>query len=296
MFDNNNHKILIGVVAGTLLSTAITTGAAAADKTTYRLLDSQGRPVTTARPDECVQTPQTPNLPSQLFQHCGDVLDRDGDGIDDDEDQCPDNSPEEIENGVFQSGPNKGCSIDSDNDGVPDYRDDCPNNSREEISKNVDARGCPIDSDQDDVPDYKDLCSQTQYGVRVDEHGCAIVVKKPEVIVLAGDVTFAYNKAELTPQAMTSLDELVNQIDANFVKNIEIVGHTDSMGSEEYNQNLSEKRADSVASYLVVKGIPFDKIQKWGDGESTPISPNDTKIGRAKNRRVEITITRFEKR
>jgi OOP family OmpA-OmpF porin len=296
MFDSNGHKILIGVVAGALLSTTVTTGMAATDKTTHHLIDSQGRPVTTNRPDECVQTPLTPNLSSRLFKLCGDVLDRDGDGIDDDEDQCPDNTPEEIEKGVYQSGQNKGCPIDSDNDGIPDYRDDCPNNSREEISKNVDNRGCPLDLDQDGVPDYQDLCIGTQYGVKVDQHGCAMVIKTPEVIVLAGDVTFAYNKAELTPQAMTTLDELVNQIEVNFVKNIEIVGHTDSMGSEEYNQKLSEKRADSVASYLEVKGIPYDKIQKWGDGESNPISPNDTKIGRAKNRRVELTITRFEKK
>lgn len=296
MFDSNGHKFLIGAVAGTLLSITVTTGAAATDKTTYHLLDSQGRPVTTNRPDECVQTPQTPNLPSQLFKLCGDVLDRDGDGIDDDEDRCPDNTPEEILEGVYQSGPNKGCPIDSDNDGLPDYRDDCRNNTREEISKGVDTRGCPLDSDQDGVADYKDLCVGTQSGVRVDEHGCAMVIKKPEIIVLAGDVTFAYNKAELTPQAMTSLDELVNQIEVNFVKNIEIVGHTDSMGGEEYNQKLSEKRAESVASYLQIKGIPFDKIQKWGEGESNPISPNDTKVGRAKNRRVELTITRFEKK
>jgi OOP family OmpA-OmpF porin len=295
MFDSNGHKILIGVVAGTLLSTAATTSVATTDKTTYRLLDSEGNPVTTNR-NECVQTPQTPNTPSQMFKICGDIFDRDGDGINDDQDQCPDNTPEEIQAGVYQSGPKKGCPKDSDNDGVPDYRDDCPNNSSQQISKGVDARGCPLDSDQDEVADYLDLCPGSLSGVRVDQHGCAVVIKKPEVIVLAGDVTFAYNKSELTPQAMTALDELVNQIEVNFVKNIEIVGHTDSAGSEEYNQNLSEKRADSVASYLEMKGIPYDKIQKWGEGESNPIAPNDTKVGRAKNRRVELTITRFEKK
>ncbi|HEC84582.1 MAG: hypothetical protein DRR08_25270 [Candidatus Parabeggiatoa sp. nov. 2] len=313
MFDCSGRKILIGAVTGTLLSTAAMTVTAATDKITHRLLDSQGNPVLTTRPHECVQTPKTPNVPpAGPFEICGDVLDRDGDGVNDDEDECDNtNNPEAISEGVYDNAvppgrPNNrppqsssdrlGCPIDRDGDGVEDYRDDCPDNTRLEISKGVDSRGCALDTDQDGVEDYKDKCSRTPFGIKVDQHGCAIIKKELQVVVLAGDVTFAYNKADLTPQAETTLEELVNQIDVKFVKSIEIVGHTDSVGSEGYNQELSERRANSVTSYLQIKGIPSGKIQTRGEGESNPIDSNSTKIGRAKNRRVEITITRFEKK
>jgi OOP family OmpA-OmpF porin len=296
MFDCSGRKILIGVVTGTLLSTAGFSVLAANDENTHILLDSQGKPVRTVRPDECVQTPRTPNTPPQFFEVCGAVSDRDGDGIYDDEDVCPDNTPEEISKGVYQSGPRKGCSIDTDKDGVPDYRSDCPNNTPLEISKGVDDRGCPLDSDQDGVPDYRDDCPGTPFGAAVNERGCKLIDDVKHQVILAGDVTFAFDKAILTSQAKMTLNELINQIGIDFIKGIEVVGYTDSVGSEKYNRNLSDKRAMAVANYLRQQGLQSNSITQWGAGESNPIAPNNTRIGRAKNRRVELSITRFKKR
>ncbi len=288
------HKILLGVVAGTLLSTS---AMATNDDSHYLLLKNQDdRAVMTKRENECVLTPQTPNTETKLFEQCGDSIDRDGDGIRDNEDKCPDNTPEEISKGVYQSGDQKGCPLDSDNDGVPDYRDDCPNNTPEEISKGVDERGCPLDTDQDGVADYKDECPNTPFGMAVDEKGCQIV-EKEEKFVLTGDVNFAYNKANLTPQARMTLDNFVRKISNPAFVKLEIVGHTDSRGSDDYNQGLSERRAMSVAEYLMDNGrIAGENITQWGEGERNPIASNDTKVGRAKNRRVEIKIITYKRK
>jgi OmpA-OmpF porin, OOP family len=294
MFDCSSRKILIGVVTGTLLSTAVITVQAAGDRETYHLLDSQGQPVKTNRPEECVETPRTPNTPAQLLKECGDITDRDGDGIFDDEDVCPDNTPEELVKGVHQSGPKKGCSLDSDNDGVPDYRSDCPNNTPLEISNGVNDRGCPLDTDQDGVPDYKDQCPGTPFGIAVDENGCAL--SGPVVTrTLQGDVTFAFDKSVLTEEAKIQLENLINEFGINFIKGIEVVGHTDSVGRESYNQKLSEERSASVTSYLIVLGIQASKINSWGEGELNPVASNDTREGRAQNRRVDIKIEPFQK-
>jgi OmpA-OmpF porin, OOP family len=296
MFARSSHNRLRKIIIGTLLSTAVITGlAAGSDKNTYYLLDSQGQPIKTPSLNKCVLTPNTSNTPAQLLKECGEITDRDGDGIFDDDDVCPDNIPEELVKGVFQSSSKKGCPLDSDNDGVPDYRSDCLYNTPLEISNGVDARGCPIDTDQDGVPDYKDQCPNTPFGLKVDENGCPFeIVKAP--IILSGDVLFAFDKAVLTPQAKTQLEELINQPEIDLVKTIEIVGHTDSIGKESYNQKLSEQRAASVANYLIKLGILASKVSYFGEGERNPIASNDTKIGRAQNRRVEIRITEYERK
>jgi OOP family OmpA-OmpF porin len=293
MFDCSS-KILIGVVTGTLLSAMTTVTVAVED--THHLLDSQGNPIKTQRIDECVETPQTPNTPSRLYKECGDIIDRDGDGIYDDEDVCPDNTPEELVRGVHQSGPRKGCPMDSDNDGVPDYRSDCPNNTPLEISKGVDSRGCPLDTDQDGVPDYRDSCPGTPFGLAVDEDGCAIIDTPKEPLILSGDVLFKFDRSDLTQQAKGQLDELLNQSGIDLIESIKVVGHTDTIGKKSYNQKLSEERAASVANYLISIGIAASQMIHSGEGELNPIASNDTKIGRAQNRRVEITISKYRKK
>ena len=292
MCDYFERNQLVSVITATLLSAAVTSVLADSATDTYYLLDSQGNPVIT-REGKCVQTPQTPNLPTQLFKKCGDQSDRDRDGLLDDQDVCPDNTPIEISQGVYQSGPQSGCPLDSDQDGIPDYQDKCPHNTPEEIASGVDSQGCPLDTDQDGVLDYNDLCPGTPPRVAVDEHGSALY-EKPVDIVLAGDVTFAFNKSELTPQAQTTLKELVNKIEVDFLKKVEVVGHTDSVGSEQYNQALSVKRAAIVANYLINIGLPADKIEQRGEGEQRPVATNETAVGRAQNRRVEIKIIHFK--
>ncbi len=266
MFDYSGYKILSGLTAGLLLAATVTANSAE----NYYLLDSKGNPIMTAALGKCVKT-QTPNNPSKLFEICGDVIDKDKDGIPNKDDKCPNNTPEEIVKGVYQNGPKKGCPKDSDKDGVPDYRDDCPN---------------------------------TPLGAKVDEKGCQIKLKKKslevlrlksDVITLSGDVTFAFAKFELTVQAHTMLAALVVQLKLNLIKTLEIVGHTDSVGKKSSNKKLSERRAKVVADYLIALGIPPEKVSFRGDGESKPIAKNRTKMGRAQNRRVEIKIVRFPK-
>ena len=294
MSDYYGRKILIGVVTGTLLSTAVAS-VLAENHRTYHLIDSQGNPVLT-KYDQCVETPKTPNQSPKPFKRCGDVIDKDGDGIDDDEDHCPDDAPEEIIRGVFQSGPYKGCPIDTDADGVSDYRDDCPDNTPLEVSKGVDLRGCPLDSDQDGVMDYKDICPETISGATVDEQGCVPVSRvlapvKTLTTTMRADVLFDFDSADLTYEGESQLNEFLRNMDnIDFIKHVEVVGHTDDVGSEEYNQQLSSARAQSVGRYLSELGVPIDKITQWGEGELNPVADNETPEGQEKNRRVEITV------
>ncbi|MDM8565130.1 OmpA family protein [Candidatus Halobeggiatoa sp. HSG11] len=301
MSDYYGRKILVGIVAGTLLSTAVASVLAANDDDdTYRLIDSQGKPVLTKRENECVLTPRSPNTPSTLFQECGDSMDQDGDGINDDEDKCPNNTAEEISKGVYQDGPNKGCPIDSDNDGVPDYRDDCPNNTPMEIDRGVNDRGCPVDSDRDGVPDYKDKCPDTPLGYAVDENGCHDICEAqpekcpaPVPVSVDADVLFKFDKYNLTSNGKSVIASIVDGIGSlDNVSMVTVVGHTDSTGKKRYNQKLSERRAASVVNYMISIGIPEDKISAKGDGELNPIASNSTRAGRAQNRRVEISVER----
>src|SRR5690606_1045894 len=102
------------------------------------------------------------------------------------------------------------------------------------------------------------------------------------------DVRFEYDKSDLTAQAKANLDKLVSVFNEYPDTDILIVGHTDSKGSETYNQGLSEKRANSVVAYLKAKGIPSSRLSSVGQGESSPRADNDTDAGRAQNRRVEF--------
>lgn len=306
MFDRSERKILIGLVTSALFSTAVTSVIAAdTEKKSYHLLDSQGKPVMTTRERECVQTPTTPNDPTQRLKECGDIVDSDGDGIPDDEDKCPNNTPEEISKGVYQDGPKKGCPIDTDEDTIEDYRDQCPNTEAALVrldagkgtcinlnpSDTATPLGCTKDSDKDSIPDCLDKCPGTPVGKKVDEKGCQYV-EKGEKIILQGDVTFAFNKFDLTPQATATLDVFAARAVESLDKFADILveGHTDSVGSDAYNQTLSEKRANAVKNYLALRGIPANKLMAEGKGEKVPVADNSTTLGRAANRRVEIRV------
>lgn len=108
-------------------------------------------------------------------------------------------------------------------------------------------------------------------------------------------VNFDLNKATLTSTAKANLDKLVPVFKEYPDTNIEIFGYTDSSGSDEYNQKLSEQRAASVKTYLGGKGLDAGRIYTKGMGEADPIASNDTKDGMAKNRRVEFAITANQK-
>ena len=109
------------------------------------------------------------------------------------------------------------------------------------------------------------------------------------------DVRFEYDKSDLTAQAQSNLDKLVGVFNEYPDTDILVVGFTDSKGSDEYNQGLSERRAKSVVSYLGGKGIKSSRLSSVGQGETNPRATNDTDEGRAQNRRVEFAITANEK-
>lgn len=111
------------------------------------------------------------------------------------------------------------------------------------------------------------------------------------VINLASAVLFSFDKYDLRPDAESTLEKLLIVIQAqNVNKKIEIVGHTDSIGTDQYNQALSEKRAQSVANWLIAHKIAAKRLNTSGRGESEPVDTNETVEGRQKNRRVSITI------
>ena len=120
--------------------------------------------------------------------------------------------------------------------------------------------------------------------VRVTREGDNLVLNIPS------GITFAYDSANVQPQFQQTLDQVADTLKNYNQTYIDVYGHTDSTGSDAYNQRLSEQRASSVASYLESRGVQSARIGTRGYGETQPIASNDTDAGRAANRRVEIKI------
>ena len=213
--------------------------------------------------DECPNTPKGVKVDDR-----GCPLDTDGDGVPDYLDECP-NTPKGVE--VDE----KGCPFDTDGDGVPDYLDECPGTPK---GAKVDERGCPLDTDGDGVPDYLDECPGTPKGAKVDERGCWVI----------SEALFDYNKYQIKAEFYPHLDEIMTVLQENPTMVIEIQGHTDNVGSTQYNRRLSENRAKSVKNYLINKGINDQRLIAVGFGFSRPKTTNRTEEGKALNRRVEL--------
>ena len=105
------------------------------------------------------------------------------------------------------------------------------------------------------------------------------------------NVFFDFDKTELKPESFVELDKLVSYLQQNTIR-IEVGGHTDNQGSDEYNDRLSENRAKAVYDYLVQKGIPANRLQYKGYGMRVPVADNATEEGRSANRRTEFKIIR----
>jgi len=194
--------------------------------------------------------------------------DSDGDGVYDDQDQCP-NTPAGIRVD------SRGCPVDSDGDGIYDDQDQCPNTL---AGITVDSRGCPMDSDGDGVLDNEDRCPATPKGATVDSRGCWVL----------RDLRFETNKADINTEGARILDNVVTIMRSNPTLRLEIQGHTDNKGSAAYNKSLSQKRAESVMDYLIGRGISNDRLSAMGYGFEKPAASNDTVEGRAENRRVQL--------
>lgn len=178
---------------------------------------------------------------------------------------------------VFLAKPAPVAVIDSDGDGVPDNKDKCPNTPR---GVKVDVFGCPLDADRDGVANYLDQCPNTPLGATVDARGCW---------TYAAVVLFDINSAEVKSEAYPMLSEAVLIMKKNQDLVVEIDGHTDSTGAAAYNMALSVKRAEAIKDHLVTRGIDPKRLSTKGFGLTKPAASNDTKEGRAKNRRVEFT-------
>ncbi|MGW8267494.1 MAG: OmpA family protein [Longimicrobiales bacterium] len=236
------------------------------------------------RDDACPGTP-----PGVEVDAVGCPLDSDGDGVPDYLDQCP-NTPA---GAVVDS---QGCPLDSDGDGVFDGLDRCPDTP---AGATVDQYGCPMDSDGDGVYDGLDRCPNTPMGTEVDEYGCPLPEPEPAVPAVfmlsgsQGGVNFAFDSDQLTARGEEGLREIGRTlVQAENLGRITIEGHTDSQGAEEYNQDLSRRRAESVRAFLVASfpQLANTEFTVVGMGESEPIATNDTPEGRAQNRRVEIIV------
>ena len=144
-----------------------------------------------------------------------------------------------------------------------------------------------LDSDSDGIPDEFDRCPGTLKGAKVDGRGC--VVESQTLIVLR-DVSFDFDSARLQLNGQRLLDDVVNFLASQSELKAEIVGHTDSIGSEAYNLKLSAARAASALNYLVGKGIAAERLSSKGMGKASPVASNETPEGREANRRVEFSI------
>lgn len=208
--------------------------------------------------------------------------DRDGDGIADKNDKCPDVK------GVARY---EGCPIpDTDKDGINDEEDKCPT-----VFGLARYLGCPIpDTDGDGINDEEDKCPNLA-GVR-ENQGCPAIPEevKKKVSIAAKNILFVTGSAKLQTSSYKGLNEVAKILQENPEMKLNIDGHTDYVGSEEMNQTLSDNRSASVKEYFVSKGIDESRIRSAGHGELEPIADNKTAAGRLKNRRVELLLSYFQ--
>ena len=214
--------------------------------------------------------------------------DADGDGVCDGLDSCA-NTPKGATVDAH------GCPSDSDGDGVPDGIDSCAATPK---GCTVDAKGCPGDADGDGVCDGVDVCPNTPAGVRVDEKGCPIEVNELEVQLLdtgtirVQNINFDTGKATITKESFPVIEDVAHILQQYPTLQIEIGGHTDNKGKADANMKLSADRAQAVLDYMKQNfpQITSSQFSAKGYGSSKPVAPNTTKLGQAKNRRVEFKV------
>jgi len=228
--------------------------------------------------------------------------DKDMDGITDNEDRCPDlfgmknmgGCPDTDKDGVSDIDDKcpgtktgykvdaTGCSLDNDKDGVVNEEDACPDKAGIMAFK-----GCP-DTDGDGVADNEDRCPAVKG--TINNKGCAEIAREDilRINVIASKIYFETNSDKLKLISNSQLDDLASILQRYDGVNLTVEGHTDSDGDDAYNQDLSQRRTNTVKNYLISKGIAESRLTAIGYGESQPVAPNKTAAGKAKNRRVEL--------
>jgi outer membrane protein OmpA-like peptidoglycan-associated protein len=201
--------------------------------------------------------------------------DADSDGVADGEDLCQGTKPGYIVDA-------KGCAVDKDSDGVVDEEDACPDKAGV-----LALLGCP-DTDNDGVGDNQDRCPEVK-GTLTNK-GCPEISKEDvkKITQIGSKIFMETNSDKLLTASLAQLDELASILKRYEQANLLIEGHTDSQGDEALNLTLSQKRTESVKTYLMGRGIMESRLTAVGYGETKPIADNKTTAGRAKNRRVEL--------
>lgn len=216
--------------------------------------------------------------------------DNDGDRIRDRQDECPDDA--EDYDGYRDE---DGCP-DRDNDGdrIPDSKDRCPDEP-ENVNGIADHDGCPEeDSDFDGIPDPKDACPEEPETSNdyLDEDGCPDTIPK-EVARFTGvirGITFETGKAVIRPSSERTLEEALAVLVEYGDVRLEVQGHTDDVGNDAANLDLSQRRAQAVVDWFVFRGVEPGRLRAMGYGETVPLADNATDAGRAENRRVEFRL------
>lgn len=174
---------------------------------------------------------------------------------------------------------------DTDGDGVIDKLDQCPDTP---AGVKVDEVGCPLDTDKDGVYDYLDKCPDTPIELKVDKDGC------PMKVTINLNVLFDFDKSDIKPKFHDEIKRVADYMNAYPWEKATLEGHTDSKGTDAYNEKLSQRRVDAVMKYLVEKfGISADRLKAVGYGEAKPIATNDTDEGRQLNRRVQAVMETY---
>lgn len=151
--------------------------------------------------------------------------------------------------------------------------------SPEECPRKIDGP----DEDRDGVLDSVDQCPNTPCYFTVDQYGCPVKATMR--------LHFDFNKYTIRPESMPKVVQFAEYLKANPGTHVKIIGYTDSIGSREYNQVLSEKRAESVMKQLIELGVSPERLSAEGRGESEPVASNSTAEGRALNRRIEVKLS-----
>jgi len=219
-------------------------------------------------------------LTDTVYRTLSMTSDRDSDGVVDARDACPDSA-----------GPIAliGCP-DRDGDGVPNYLDKCP-----DVPGSPKNNGCPIpDTDGDGINDDEDACPLVK-GL-ASNHGCPPIKKEviSRVNHAAERIFFVRAKDVIEKNSYEELDRVVEILKSDPTLHLHIEGHTDNEGTDQRNQNLSDRRARAVKHYLEKKGIADKRMDYKGYGSTRPIASNSTPEGMAQNRRVEMKLTNWE--